>query len=105
MQVSTRLRNILGPRLIGDDQMVNIQLLRDGKLYAGSNGSVKIEYGSHAHGFTNGREEGIIYREAAMTPGSREEISFLRAEHCGVISILLILYAIQIHLGSDQVHK
>ena len=37
-----------------------------------------------------------------MTPGSKEEMSSLRAEHCGAISILLILYAIQIHLGSEQ---
>ena len=105
-QYPNRFRNILGPRLIGDDQVVNIiQLLKDGKLYVGSDGSVKDEQGSHAYGFTNGREEGIIYGGAAMTPGFQEEMSSLRAEHYGAISILLILYAIQIHMGPDMVPK
>ena len=43
----------------------------------------------------------MIYGGAAKSPGSREEMSSLRAEHCGAISILLILYAIQIHMGPD----
>ena len=51
------------------------------------------------------RRGGIIYGGAAMTPGSQEEMSSLRAEHCGAISILLIIYAIQIHLGTDKVPK
>ena len=96
----------MGPRLIVNDQVGNIiQLFKDGKLYTDSDGSVKDDYGSHAYSFTNEREEGIIYGGAAMTPGSREEMSSLIAEHCGVISILLIMYAIRIHLGSDQVPK
>ena len=77
-------------------------MLKDGKLYAGSDGSVKDECGSHAYSFTNGREEGIIYGGAAMTPGSQEEMSSLRAEHGGAISVLLISYAIQIYLGTDM---
>ena len=72
--------------------MVNIiQLLKDGKLYAGSDGSIKDEQGSHAYDFTNGQEEGIVYTGATMTPESREEMSSLQAEHCSAISILLIL--------------
>ena len=98
----SRFRDVLGNRLIGDHQVVYIiQPLKDGKLYAGSDGSVKDEKGSHAYGFTNGKEVGMIYGGAAKSPGSREEMSSLRAEHCGAISILLILYAIQIHMGPD----
>ena len=99
-----RFKNILGPNLIGDHQVVKIiQILKEGQLYAGSDGSVKDEKGSHAYGFTSGREKEVIFGGAAMTPGSQEEMSSLRAEHCGAISILLILYAIQIHMGNDRV--
>ena len=104
VQYPIHFRYLLGPRLLGDDQVAHIiKLLKDGKLYTGSDRSVKDECGSHAYAFTNGREEGIIYGGAAITPGSHEEMSSLRAEHGGAISILLILYAILIYLGEDMV--
>ena len=36
---------------------------------------------------------------AAIIPRSQYEISSLRAEHGGVVGILLILYTIQIYMG------
>ena len=37
-----------------------------------------------------------------MTPGVVEDMSSLRAEHGGVIGILLTLYAIQVYLGLQK---
>ena len=38
---------------------------------------------------------------SAITPGTRQEMSLLRAEHGGAVGILLILYAIQVYMGPE----
>ena len=50
-----------------------------------------------------GRYRGRFGGRATITPGSQEEISSLRAEHCGVMGILLVLYAIQIYMKIEVV--
>ena len=38
---------------------------------------------------------------SAITPGTRQEMSSLQAEHGGAVGILLILYAIQVYMGPE----
>lgn len=59
-------------------------------------------FGAHAYGFKNCKEESKVWSGAAITPGSKDEMLSLRAEHGGVIGILLVLYAIQIYLGIED---
>jgi hypothetical protein len=99
-QYDTEYGSILGQVNFGEDQVRQIiTLLQNGELYAGSDGSVKNGRGSHAYGFTSGVKRGDIWGGCAITPGTQQEMSSLRAEHGGAVGILLILYAIQIYMG------
>lgn len=69
--------------------------MKDGVLYAGSDGSVEAAFGAHSFCFTNGHQQSIIIGGAAQTPGSMDEITSLRAELAGAICLVLIIHAIQ----------
>ena len=44
---------------------------------------------------------GKVWGGAALTPGAKEKMSSLRAEHCGAMGVLLILLAIQTYMQLD----
>ena len=88
---------ILGDFTISEEQVTQVtSLLETGVLYCGSDGSEKEGLGSHAFGFTSGKEIGPIWGVAALTPGSTSEMPSLRTEHAGALAILLVLYVFQI---------
>jgi hypothetical protein len=98
-QYPTKYKKLLGEATLGEAQVILvIKLLQDNQLYAGSDGSVKHGIGSHAYGFTCGKRSEIVWGGASITPGDKEEMSSLRAEHSGAVGVLLILYAIQIYM-------
>ena len=72
-----------------------IQWLQEGTLIAASDGSELNRQGAHAIGFTTKKEVDSIYGGAMRTPGNEEEMSSLRAEHAGIITLLLTLQFLQ----------
>lgn len=76
-------------------------LMIQGKIYAGSDGSEKEGIGAHAYGFTSWSLEGDVWGGAAITSVGVDEMVSLRAEHAGAIGILLVLYALQIRHGAS----
>ena len=78
-----------------------VAMLKNNSVYAGSDGSVKDGCSAHAYDFTSGISEGGIWGGLAITTGSNQEMSSLRADHGGTVGILLIIYSIQIYVGHD----
>lgn len=72
------------------------------KFYVGSDGSATDSCGAHVYGFTSGKEEGNIWHESAIIPGLAAEIPSLRAEYGGAIGVLLVLYALQLYMGTED---
>ena len=102
-QFPEKYKKLLGIHLLGDAQLNEIiMLLKNGDLYAGSEGSSKNGIGSHAYGFTSGKYTSTVWGGAAITPGAAEDMSSLRAKHGGAIGILLILYTIQTFMGNNM---
>ena len=85
-QYPEEYKTLLGSFILGNDQIGEIILLmKQGALYAGSDGSVKNGIGSHAYGFTSRKLQGKIWGGASITPGAVEEMSSLQAEHGGAM--------------------
>ena len=60
-QYEERFQALIGTVTYSEDQVWEIiTLLKANKLYAGSNGSVKNDQGSHVYGFTDGHKEDNI---------------------------------------------
>lgn len=73
-------------KTFGENQVQEIiTLLKEGNLYVGSDGSENNGRGVYAYGFTSNIVEGNIWGEAALTPGSSQEISSFITEHRGLI--------------------
>jgi len=95
LQYLSRLKGILGDNKLANTQVDQIHaLLLRGELYAGSDGSEKEGIGAHVYGFMSGKEEGIVWGGAAITPGCVEEMASLCAELGSAIGILMVPYAL-----------
>ena len=71
-------------------------------MYAGSDGLVKKGFGAHEYGFTSNIEEGKVWRDASITPGLASEMSLFRTEHGGDLGVLLMIYTLQIYMGTKD---
>lgn len=67
------------------------QWLQEDTLIAASDGSEINGNGAHACGFTTKSIATQIFGSAMRTPGNPKEMSSLRAEHAGIITLLLYL--------------
>lgn len=65
-----------------------VKWLTNDELIAATDGSAPDGLGSHAYGFTSSTCFTTIVGSAMRTPGNRDEMTSLRAEHGGVITIL-----------------
>lgn len=80
------------PSLLDLSHIVN--WLKHGTLYGGSNRSVDDGIGAHSFCFCNGQHKSQIIGGLAPTPGNQQELTSLRAELCGAISLVLVINGI-----------
>ena len=71
------------------------QWLHEDTLIAASDGSEISGNGAHAYGFTSKSSVTQIFGSAMRTPGNPQEMSSLRAEHAGIITLILYLQYFQ----------
>ena len=72
-----------------------MHLIKEGKVNAGSDGSVKDGIVGHAYCITDNTFNNTIWGYA-RTAGQPEDMTFLRSEHGGGLGILFLLYAMHI---------
>ena len=54
----------------------------------------------HTHLVSQHVQNYVLCRGSALTPDNPAEISSLRIQHAGALVILLVLYAIDVYMGS-----
>ena len=72
-----------------------MHLMKEEKIYAGSDCSVKDSIGGHAYCITDNTFSKIIWGHA-RTAGQPEDMTSLRSEHGGGLGILPLLYTMHI---------
>ena len=95
----SRYQAISGKRILGNNQIKGIiDLVEDGSICSGIDGSVKDGLGGHAYIFNSGHTIGKVCGGTALTLGNRDKISLLRVELSVAIGILLVVYVIQVYM-------
>ena len=84
-------------QLCGDFEFTAVMLkhfvcwIDEGLIYAGSDGSVLHQKGTHSFVWTSGEDKTCISGGAGTTPGNVDEMASQRAEHARFIAFMAIL--------------